>query len=144
MTQLTSLCCSKWQVCCRERTQASDFNAALYEHTQYLRRKKEALEMRAVYESSAESAEGAAGASQSDFSLKPGETITLKLAKVSPWLSRLYIVTNQALKHFLMPPAMPAMAASATSPQPAWCNSSRLSCIFTSRSTRNSHKTCSS
>lgn len=65
----------------RERTEASDFNAALYEHTQYLRRKKEALEMRAAYESSAESAEGAASTSQSDFSLKPGETITLKLAK---------------------------------------------------------------
>lgn len=78
---LTSL---YWQRCtCRERTEASDFNAALYEHTQYLRRKKEALEMREVYESTADESGASASTSQSDLSLKPGETITLKLAKVS-------------------------------------------------------------
>ncbi|KAL0055203.1 hypothetical protein WJX82_008776 [Trebouxia sp. C0006] len=65
----------------RERTEASDFNAALYEHTQYLRRKKEALEMREAYESTADEAGSLASSSQSSFSLKPGETITLKLAK---------------------------------------------------------------
>ncbi|DBA88742.1 TPA: hypothetical protein ACH3X1_004162 [Trebouxia sp. C0004] len=65
----------------RERTEASDFNAALYEHTQYLRRKKEALEMREAYESTADETGSSASLSQSSFSLKPGETITLKLAK---------------------------------------------------------------
>lgn len=69
--------------CCRERTEASDFNAALYEHTQYLRRKKEAQERREAYESTNDDGEATAGSSQSDLSLKPGETITLKLAKVS-------------------------------------------------------------
>ena len=69
---------------CRERTQASDFNAALHEHTQYLRRKKEAQENRQAYESTADDGEsGASSSSQSELSLKPGETITLKLAKVS-------------------------------------------------------------
>ena len=69
-------------IVCRERTEASDFNAALYEHTQYLRRKKEALEMREAYESTADEAGSLASSSQSSFSLKPGATITLKLAKV--------------------------------------------------------------
>ena len=67
---------------CRERTEASDFNAALYEHTQYLRRTKEALEMREAYESTADETGSSPSSSQSGFSLKPGETITLKLAKV--------------------------------------------------------------
>lgn len=65
----------------RERTEASDFNAALYEHTQYLRRTKEALEMREAYESTADETGSSVSSSQSGFSLKPGETITLKLAK---------------------------------------------------------------
>ncbi|DBA88741.1 TPA: hypothetical protein ACH3X1_004162 [Trebouxia sp. C0004] len=55
--------------------------SALYEHTQYLRRKKEALEMREAYESTADETGSSASLSQSSFSLKPGETITLKLAK---------------------------------------------------------------
>ena len=68
----------------RARTEASDFNAALYEHAQYLRRKKEAQERRQAYESTAGHDElGASSSSQSELSLKPGETITLKLAKVS-------------------------------------------------------------
>ena len=67
----------------RERTEASDFNAALYEHTQYLRRKKEAQQRRQAYESTADDNElGASSSSQSELSLKPGETITLKLGKV--------------------------------------------------------------
>ena len=79
----------------RERTQASDFNAALYEHTQYLRRKKEAQERRQAYESAAgdnELGASSSSSSQSELSLKPGETIILKLAKVGHafhpvWLS---------------------------------------------------------
>jgi hypothetical protein len=50
---------------------------------QYLRRKKEALEMREAYASTADETGSSASLSQSGFSLKPGETITLKLAKVS-------------------------------------------------------------
>ena len=74
----------------RDRAQASDFNAALHEHAQHLRRKQAALEMRAAFESSqgqdADGAvEGAGGRRfQTDFSLKEGETLTLKLANVSP------------------------------------------------------------
>ena len=68
---------------CRERTEASNFNEALYEHTQYLRRKKEAQERREAYESTNDDGDTVAGSSQLDLSLKPGETITLKLAKVS-------------------------------------------------------------
>lgn len=76
--------CLNFLSLCRERTQASDFNAALHEHTQYLRRKKEAQENREAYESTANDGEsGASSSSQSELSLKPGETITLKLAKVN-------------------------------------------------------------
>ena len=67
----------------RERTEASNFNAALSEHVQYLRRKKEAIERRQAYESTADDSEAAGASTQSELSLKPGETITLKLAKVS-------------------------------------------------------------
>ena len=68
----------------KERTQASDFNAALHEHAQYMRRKKEAQENRQAYESTADDGEsGGSSSSQSELSLKPGETITLKLGKVS-------------------------------------------------------------
>lgn len=67
---------------CRERSEASDFNAALFEHAQYLRRKKAAAEMREAYTANAEGGNGVASTSQTDMSLKPGETITLKLAKV--------------------------------------------------------------
>jgi len=80
--QFQFACCHQHCLICRERTEASDFNAALYEHTQYLRRKKEALEMREAYESTADETGSSASSSQSGFSLKPGETITLKLAKV--------------------------------------------------------------
>lgn len=65
----------------RERTEASDFNAALYEHTQYLRRKKQAAEMHEAYTARADAQDGSAETSQTDMGLKPGETITLKLAK---------------------------------------------------------------
>ena len=70
---------------CREREQASNFNTALYEHGQYLRRKKEAAEMRQAYESPASSsAEDAAPAfPRQDLSLKPGQTLKLKLSNVS-------------------------------------------------------------
>eukprot|EP00891_Asterochloris_glomerata_P004843 jgi/Astpho2/4843/Aster-05779 len=70
----------------RDRAQASDFNAALHEHAQHLRRKQEALEMRAAFESSQGqdtdgTVEGAGGRKfQTNFSLKEGETLTLKLA----------------------------------------------------------------
>lgn len=78
----------------RERTEASNFNAALSEHTQYLRRKKEATERRQAYESTTDDSEAARASPQSELSLKPGETITLKLAKtqLSPSTS-----TSQAL-----------------------------------------------
>ena len=70
----------------REREQASNFNTALYEHTQYLRRKKEAQEMRQAYESAAsgDAEDAAAGstAPQQDLSLKPGQTLKLKLSTV--------------------------------------------------------------
>lgn len=41
------------------------------------------MERRQAYESTADDSEAAGGSTQSELSLKPGETITLKLAKVS-------------------------------------------------------------
>ncbi|KAK9838777.1 hypothetical protein WJX74_003226 [Apatococcus lobatus] len=66
----------------REREQASNFNTALYEHSQYLRRKKEAAEMRQAYESAASSDADDAAPSLpvQDLSLKPGQTLKLKLS----------------------------------------------------------------
>ena len=67
---------------CRERTQASDFNAALHDHAQYLQRQKQAEERRAAYEAEAEASPS--GAVSQNLSLKPGETIRIKLGgKVS-------------------------------------------------------------
>jgi Protein of unknown function (DUF1681) len=63
----------------RERPQASDFNAALHEHVQYLRRKREAEAMRQNY-----SGDGGeeSGQAHVNYSLKPGETIHLNLKPV--------------------------------------------------------------
>jgi hypothetical protein len=60
--------------------QASDFNAALYEHTQRVRRARDAAELHQKYEAAA--GEGDAPASLQDYSLRPGETITLSIPKV--------------------------------------------------------------
>lgn len=71
----------------RAREQASDFNAALADHLQALRRAKEAERMRQQYEAAAK--ERTAGStssssqSSSQFSLKPGETLTINLKPVS-------------------------------------------------------------
>ena len=83
MFQFLQQACALWCLI-REREQASNFNTALYEHTQYLRRKKEAAEMRQAYESSASSdADDAASTTpQQDLSLKPGQTLKLKLSNV--------------------------------------------------------------
>lgn len=78
---------------------ASDFAAALHDYRQYLRRKQEAAQLRQDFETlrapsgsgseAAESTDGApqdaAGLSavQKDFSLKPGETLHIKLSPVS-------------------------------------------------------------
>ncbi len=68
---------------CREREQASNFNTALYEHTQYLRRKAEAFEMRQAYESAdANVADTEFALPRQDLSLKPGQTLKLKLSNV--------------------------------------------------------------
>ena len=80
-TSLTAiLVLTVWE--CRERTQASDFNAALHDHAQYLQRQKQAEERRAAYEAEAETSPS--GAVSQDLSLKPGETIRVRLGgKVS-------------------------------------------------------------
>jgi hypothetical protein len=77
---------------------ASDFAAALDDYRQYLRRKQEAAQLRQEFEtlrvpsgngSEAANAEGSAqdaagqSAAQKDFSLKPGETLHIKLSPVS-------------------------------------------------------------
>lgn len=75
---------------CRERTQASDFNAALIDHLQYLRRQKEAARMKAEYAavatdgaqnggSSNGGGSGTVGGPARDLALKPGETIKVAL-----------------------------------------------------------------
>lgn len=64
----------------RERSDASNFAAALDDYRQYLRRKKEAEHMKEEYnlKESEDTVERTA-----DFSLKPGQTIKLKLSNVS-------------------------------------------------------------
>lgn len=64
----------------RQRTQASDFNAALYEHTQRVQRAKKAAQLREQYEGTDE--EGQLRGALQDYSLRPGETITLSIPKV--------------------------------------------------------------
>ena len=64
---------------------------------QYLRRKKEATEMREAYKTNAEGPDGTASTSQTDMSLKPGETITLKLAKVSLFIPMMHISDQVSL-----------------------------------------------
>lgn len=86
--------------------EASDFTAALDDYRQYLRRKQEAEQLRQEFDTlqapgsssssggeaavgggqqgaDAAAACGAGGAAQKDFSLKPGETIHIKLSPVS-------------------------------------------------------------
>lgn len=88
--------------------QASDFNAALHEHLRYLQRMRLAVEQRAAY-AAAEQRRSTEGASisdhsdvqypKTDFALKPGETITLKMGKVSSLsgkMARQRIVNVQA------------------------------------------------
>ena len=76
---------------CRERGQASDFNAALDDHLQYLRRQKEAARMKAEYDAGASASDAEAGSSSGgpsgDLALKPGETIKVALpgSRVSLW-----------------------------------------------------------
>lgn len=77
---------------------ASDFTAALDDYRQYLRRKQEAEQLRQEFDSlqppggsnssGSEAAveggdAGSSGAQQKDFSLKPGETLHIKLSSVS-------------------------------------------------------------
>ncbi|PSC68868.1 Adaptin ear-binding coat-associated 2 [Micractinium conductrix] len=72
----------------RERNEASDFNAALYEFLQYIKRKRTAEAMRAAYEERAQSAApacssgdgGGAAAPQADYSIKEGETLKLSIS----------------------------------------------------------------
>eukprot|EP00884_Botryococcus_braunii_P019704 jgi/Botrbrau1/6417/Bobra.49_1s0033.1 len=59
---------------------ASDFNAALYEHTQRVRRARDAEDLRQRYEAAAGEGDQPPGSLQ-DYSLRPGETITLSLPK---------------------------------------------------------------
>lgn len=73
---------------CRERAHASDFAAALSDYQQYLKRSEEAAAMKQAF-TAAESGEQGPNLPTLDFSLKPGETVSLKLsAKVmGPCLS---------------------------------------------------------
>jgi len=94
---------------------ASDFTAALDDYRQYLRRKQEAEQMRQEFDTlqvegtssnnssgqreqqgadSAAAAQFGGSAAQKDFSLKPGETLHIKL---SPVRVRLRLVAVAAL-----------------------------------------------
>jgi len=65
------------------REQASDFNAAISEHLQFVRRAREAEQMQQEFR--ARQSEGGQSPSESsahsELSLKPGETISLKIGK---------------------------------------------------------------
>ena len=63
----------------RERSHATDFNAALSDHIGYLRRAREAREMQEAFEAAQSGQEGP-NLPTLDFRLKPGETVSLKLA----------------------------------------------------------------
>ena len=63
----------------RERSHATDFNAALSDHIGYLRRAREAREMQEAFEA-AQSGQQGPNLPTLDFRLKPGETVSLKLA----------------------------------------------------------------
>ena len=68
---------------CRERSHATDFNAALSDHMGYLRRQLEARQMQEAFRAAQDGQQGP-NLPTLDFSLKPGETVSLKLAdKVS-------------------------------------------------------------
>ncbi len=109
----------------RERTQSSDFNAAIDEHRQYLRRKKEADQHKKQFEDSEEA--------NKDYSLKEGEKITIQIKKSpsaggtaasSKFKSRLSVGGGTApLAGGLLAPPPPAAAAkkpaAATSEAPA-------------------------
>lgn len=74
----------------RTREQASDFNAALADHLQTLRRAQEAQRMREEYEAAAlerRTADPSSSQSVSDLSLKPGQTMILQLKPVRPCLT---------------------------------------------------------
>lgn len=64
---------------CRERAHASDFTAALSDYQQYLRRSEEAAAMQQAF-AKAEAGHHGPNLPTLDFSLKPGETVSLKLA----------------------------------------------------------------
>ena len=72
----------------RERLQASDFNAALDDHRQFLRRKAEADQIRRDREAAADAAGASAGGSaagtaapEKSYSLEPGQTLHISLKK---------------------------------------------------------------
>ncbi|CAK0785505.1 hypothetical protein CVIRNUC_008715 [Coccomyxa viridis] len=67
----------------RERSHATDFNAALSDHIGYLRRAREAREMQEAFEA-AQSGQQGPNLPTLDFRLKPGETVSLKLADKAP------------------------------------------------------------
>eukprot|EP00775_Hariotina_reticulata_P003364 gene3364-3639_t len=72
----------------RERADASDFSAALDDYRQYLRRKSEAEQMRRQFDQQLTVSDDwtgatAAGAFCQDLSLKPGQTMHIKLSPVS-------------------------------------------------------------
>ncbi|QDZ21484.1 DUF1681 domain-containing protein [Chloropicon primus] len=104
----------------RERTQSSDFNAAIDEHRQYLRRKKEADAYKEKFAQSTEA--------QKDYSLKEGEKITIQIKKSpgaspSKLKSRLSVGDGRAKPVItgggLLAPPPPVAAAQKKPPAPA-------------------------
>ncbi|CAL8471466.1 g11008 [Coccomyxa elongata] len=67
----------------RQRAHATDFTAALSDYQQYLRRSEEALAMQQAF-AAAESGKQGPNLPNLDFSLKPGETVSLKLSAKVP------------------------------------------------------------
>lgn len=68
-----------WACAGRERAHASDFTAALSDYQGYLRRAREAASMQQAF-AAAEAGQEGPGVPNLDFSLKPGETLSLNLA----------------------------------------------------------------
>ena len=65
--------------CCRERSHATDFTAALSDHIGYLRRQEEARQMQEAFQA-AQAGQQGPNLPTLDFRLKPGETVSLQLA----------------------------------------------------------------
>lgn len=111
----------------RERSEASDFNAALHEFMQYIKRKRTAEAMRHAYEERLQAAASDGSAQSSgelaptaDYSLKEGESLTLRIVAPRRAGSGGFVSKKRGLfKQFSLVMGEHGGAVAALSPPPA-------------------------